>query len=278
MILNRRAVLSGLLTTPALISHAHAEAVPLPPRWQRFAQPARPADGRPIIAIVIDDLGVIHPGTARAVALPAPVTLAWFPFARNLPDHLADAGERGHEALLHMPMQALGHSTAQTGPDPLRVDLSADENLRRLVAAIDAVPDTVGLNNHMGSVATRDVALMELVAGELKRREMLLLDSLTINHSVAYSCAAQADVAAAKRDVFIDYKHDGAVIRGQLELIEELAREYGQVIAIGHPLSVTLDALEAWLPTLETKGFVLWPVSAVVALRNEIPLPERGAA
>ena len=34
----------------------------------------------------------------------------------------------------------------------------------------------------------------------------------------------------------------------------------------------TLDALEAWLPTLTDKGFVLWPLSAAVALRNRIDL------
>ena len=277
MLLHRRAVLTGLLTAPAWASHARAESASLPPRWQRFAIPAPEAEGRPIIAIVIDDLGVIHPGTARAVALPAQVTLAWFPFARNLPDHLAAAGERGHEALLHMPMQALGHMAAQIGPDPLRIDIPEEENMRRLVAAIDAVPDTVGLNNHMGSVATRNVPLMQLVAQELRRRQMLMLDSLTINHSVAYTCAAQIGVAAAKRDVFIDYKHDATIIRGQLELIERLARETGQVIAIGHPLPITLDALEAWLPTLDAKGFVLWPVSAVVALQNEIPMPGNNA-
>ncbi len=274
MILNRRAVLTGLLAAPALIRHARAEspALSLQPRWQRFAMPAPPADGRPAISLIIDDLGVIHPGTARAVALPAQVTLAWFPFARDLPDQLAAAGERGHEALLHMPMQAFGNTIAWTGPDPLRIDLPLEENLRRLVAAIDAVPDTVGLNNHMGSVATRDVMLMDMVAQELRRRQMLLVDSLTIPHSAAYTCAAQAGVPAAKRDVFIDYKNDGATIRGQLELIEHHAREFGHVIAIGHPRSLTLDALEAWLPGLDAKGFVLWPVSAAVAQRNDIPM------
>jgi polysaccharide deacetylase 2 family uncharacterized protein YibQ len=125
----------------------------------------------------------------------------------------------------------------------------------------------------MGSIATRDVALMDLVAQELRRREMLLVDSLTIPHSVAYSCAAQAGVAATKRDVFIDYKHDAAIIQGQLELIERKAREWGHVVAIGHPRPLTLDALEAWVPGLEAKGFALWPVSATVAWRNKIAMP-----
>jgi polysaccharide deacetylase 2 family uncharacterized protein YibQ len=153
---------------------------------------------------VIDDMGVVHPGTQRVAAMPGPLTLAWFPFAHALPDQVGAAAARGHEAILHMPMQAFGASTAWTGPDPLRVDIPLAENHRRLVAALDAVPDTVGLNNHMGSVATRDRALMDLVAGEAKRRGMLVLDSVTIPHSLAYRQAALAGVPAAARDVFID--------------------------------------------------------------------------
>jgi polysaccharide deacetylase 2 family uncharacterized protein YibQ len=210
------------------------------------------------------------------VALPAPVTLAWFPFARNLAEQVGAATERGHEALLHMPMQAFGNSIAWTGPDPLRIDLPPAENLRRLVAAIDAVPDTVGLNNHMGSVATRDVALMDLVAQEVRRRDMLLLDSLTIGHSVAYRCAAQAGVPATSRDVFLDNVADKALILGQLATTERIARQTGHVVAIGHPRPATLDALEEWLPGVEAKGLVLWPLSATVAWRNEMFLP--GAA
>jgi polysaccharide deacetylase 2 family uncharacterized protein YibQ len=280
MMLHRRTVLTGLLAAPVLSRSAHSAPVApqlprpaLQPRWQRFAAATPPADGRPAISIVIDDLGVIHPGTARAVALPGPVTLAWFPFARDLAEKIGVATERGHETLLHMPMQAFGKSIAWTGPDPLRIDLPPEENLRRLVAAIDAVPDTVGLNNHMGSVATRDMALMDLVAQEVRRRDMLLLDSLTINHSVAYHCAVQAGVPATSRDVFLDNTADTALILDQLQHTENIARRIGHVVAIGHPRRHTLDALEAWLPGLEAKGFVLWPLSATVAWRNEIPMP-----
>jgi polysaccharide deacetylase 2 family uncharacterized protein YibQ len=288
MILHRRIVLSGLLAAPAIIRGQAARAdiaeripTPMPPasaadgppRWQRYAVKPRTAEGKPIITVVIDDLGVMEPGTARAVALPAPLTLSWFPFAHRLPEQVAGGAARGHEATLHMPMQAFGNSTAWTGPDPLRIDLPPEENLRRLVAALDAVPDTVGLNNHMGSVATRDTGLMSLVAAETKRRDMLFLDSLTIQHSVAYKEAAQAGVPAASRDLFIDDKNDPTSIAYWLAAIEATARRRGNVIAIGHPRAHTLDALEKWLPTLEAKGFVMWPLSATVALRNEIELP-----
>ena len=283
----RRAAVSGLVAAALLpavpavakpwILHPEAYPDPMPaplvvPTWRRNAVPVAFNDERPKIAVVVDDLGAIHPYTERVLALPGPLTLSWFPFAADLPEQVAAGTARGHEATLHMPMQSFSNSTAQTGPDPLRIDLPPTINIARLRAALDAVPDTVGLNNHMGAVATRDAALMDIVAAEIRTRGMLFLDSVTIPHSVALARAEIDGVPAAARDVFIDHNAEASVIRGQLADIEATARRLGYAIAIGHPRPHTLEALEWWLPTLAAKGFVLWPISATVALRNRIDL------
>jgi polysaccharide deacetylase 2 family uncharacterized protein YibQ len=288
----RRAALSGLLAAAvmpgAMLSPSralakpyllHPEAFPDPapgpvvlPTWRRNAISVTYLDERPKIAIVVDDLGATHPFTERVVALQGPLTLSWFPFAPNLPEQVAAAAARGHESTLHMPMQASSNTIAQTGPDPLRVDLPPAVNLARLRAALDAVPNIVGLNNHMGTVATRDPALMDIVAGEARDRGMLFLDSVTIPHSVALARAEIAGVPAAARDVFIDHSSGPNLIREQLADIESTARRLGYAIAIGHPRRHTIEALEEWLPTLAAKGFVLWPISATVALRNKIDM------
>jgi hypothetical protein len=247
-------------------------ATPAPPRWQRFAVARPQHPEKPAITIVIDDLGVMHPATERVIAMPGPLTLSWFPFAHNLVGQVAAGAARGHEMTLHMPMQSNGVTTAWTGPDPLRIDLPPAVNLTRLRAAMDAVPATVGLNNHMGSVATRDPALMALVAQEAKARDMLFLDSVVIAHSCAYSAAHDAGVPAAARDIFIDHSSKPEIIRQQLEQIEVQARRHGHVIAIGHPWPHTVAALEEWLPTLQAKGFELWPLSAMVARRNGLTI------
>ena len=176
------------------------------PQWQRNAIRQPPMDGKPAITIVIDDMGWMHPGTERAIALPGPLTLSWFPFAPRLPEQVAAGAARGHEATLHMPMQVHSNSILQTGPDPLRIDLPPEVNLARLRAAMDAVPQTVGLNNHMGTVATCDAKLMDLVAAETRARTMLFLDSIVIGKSVALARAEAAGVPAAGRDIFIDWK------------------------------------------------------------------------
>lgn len=280
MSLSRRAALGGVAATalavPAYAQLAAGGALVRPPAqlptWRRFAAAQPKPNGRPAITIVIDDMGVTHTLCNRIVALPGPLTLSWFPFAHRLPQQVAEASARGHETTLHMPMQATGNTTSWTGPDPLRIDLKPEENLRRLQAALDAVPDIVGLNNHMGSVATRDADLMALVAAELRRREMLLLDSVTIPQTQAYRQAAIAGVPAAARDFFIDHVADAGVIRGQLAQIEFAAHKYGHDIAIGHPRPLTVEALETWVPGLLARGFALWPLSATVALRNNIDL------
>lgn len=285
----RRAVVSSLLTAAALLPAAaaranrfelHPELAPpdppahaLPeivPTWRRNAVAVDFADPRPKIAVVIDDMGVAEPWTVRAAALPGPLTLSWFPFAPSLPSQVAMGRDHGHEATLHMPMQSFSNSLSQTGPDPLRIDLPPAVNLARLRAALDAVPDTVGLNNHMGSVATRDAALMDLVARETAERTMLFLDSVTIPHSVALARCELAGVPSAARDVFIDNVNDAPSIRASLLSIENFARRFGYAIAIGHTRARTIEALEEWLPTLGPKGFVLWPISATVAYRNRM--------
>src|SRR5277367_4678436 len=146
----------------------------LPP-WRRNAVVTPVLDGRPAITLVIDDMGWMHRYTDQAVALPGPLTLAWFPFAQKLPEQVAAAAARGHEAMLHMPMQSHSDSTRQTGPDPLRIDLPPNVNQALLREAIAAVPAIVGVNNHMGTVATLDPLLMELVAREVHDHGMLFL-------------------------------------------------------------------------------------------------------
>ena len=71
----------------------------------------------------------------------------------------------------------------------------------------------------------------------------------------------------AARDVFLDDDQTPAAIAKQLARLEQLARQHGSAIAIGHPHDATITALKAWLPLLGEKGLALVPVSAVVRHR-----------
>ncbi len=85
--------------------------LPAPPRaepaWLRFAVPAPPSGNRPLVAIVLDDLGLDRARTAAAIRLPGPVTLSFMTYASDLAEQTEAARRAGHELLLHVPMEAV---------------------------------------------------------------------------------------------------------------------------------------------------------------------------
>jgi uncharacterized protein len=230
--------------------------------WERRAVAAEVRAGQSIIAIVIDDMGLDRARALRTIALPAPLTLSFLPYGRDAPALAVLARQRGHEIMLHMPMQPVGGENP--GPQPLSIDLSAMEIRSRVGAALDRFGDAIGLNNHMGSRFTAEKRLLIPVMEELAARGLVFLDSRTANASQGLSAADELQVPAAVRDVFLDNDLNAEAIARQLVELERLARRRGFAVAIGHPHDTTIAALSVWLPGLPERGLQAVPISAVI--------------
>lgn len=241
-----------------------------PLAWQANAVPFEDSGGRPMIALVLDDVGLNRPNSRRAAALPGPLTLAFMTYAEKIDDMLATARRAGHELLVHMPMQPRD-TDYNPGPNALIVGLDEEELARRIDWGLSRFEGFVGVNNHMGSLFTTSLPGMGQVMAELKQRGLLYLDSKTAGASVGSGLALRLGVPYAERDVFIDNDHrDKAAIRRQLEALEATARRRGYAVGIGHPHTTTLDVLGGWLADVEQRGFALVPISAVVKRRIEM--------
>jgi len=238
--------------------------------WRKFAVTPPKADGKPMVVVVIDDLGVDRKRAERLITLPGPLTTAFMSYAKDLPRLTAAARARGHELMLHMPMEPMGASL-DAGPSGavLTVGLPAAEVRRRVSEGLSRFDGMIGLNNHMGSRFTTDAAGMKIVMEELAKRGLMFLDSVTTQRSVGMEEARRHGVAALARDVFIDNEETFDAVTAQLRKTEQVARKQGYAVAIGHPHDATIDALAAWLPTLKDKGLVLMPISAI--LRRQYP-------
>lgn len=244
------------------------------PTWLANAVPAAVDLERPMIAVVIDDLGLRRQATRAAIALPGPLSLAFLAYAEDLDDQTASARAAGHELLLHQPMEPEG--AQDPGPDALLTSLSGRENVARLTAALDRLPQVVGINNHMGSRFTASPVALEPVLRTLQRRGLLFLDSRTTGESVGLATARRLGVPSVGRDVFLDHRASAGrpYVERQLAEAEAIARESGAAVAIGHPHAATLDALRDWIPALQARGFQLVPISAVVQARQSRQLAE----
>jgi polysaccharide deacetylase 2 family uncharacterized protein YibQ len=254
---------------------APADATPSMPStsasatWLAYAVPIPDTQGRPMIAIVIDDVGLDRANSARAIALPGPLTISFMTYAEHLDQQSALAREHGHELMLHVPMEPMDQ-TLDAGPQVLRTDLAPDELKRRLDWDLSRLSGIVGINNHMGSKFSRSTEGMRLVMQALRERGLLFLDSRTIANSVGAKEAAAYGVPHADRDVFLDDDQSPAKIDEMLAELERIARKRGYAVGIGHPHPATIAALQRWLPTAAQRGFALVPISAIVRRMNGV--------
>lgn len=246
----------------AAANNASDGLVPEPP-WLRNAVAVAGSDGRPAIAIVIDDAGLNRAGTERLNSLPGPLTVSFITYADDLPHQAKRARAAGHEIFLHVPMAPLS-DLQYPGPRALRPEAPRKEIRERLAWALSRVSGYVGVNNHMGSRFTSDEDAMGLLLEELKGRGLAFLDSRTTELSVGETVARRVGLPFAARDVFLDHDLDAAKIGMQLGRLEDIAHRRGYAVAIGHPHKVTLDVLSDWLQTLDARGLILVPVSAII--------------
>ncbi|MAK63171.1 MAG: hypothetical protein CMF75_00270 [Maricaulis sp.] len=246
---------SSLSETPALAAPVEVSDTPvlaLAAADQAGSLASPLAGGGPRIAIVIDDVGLDVDAARRALDLGAPMSLAVLPYAEAAPALSAEIAASGRDVLLHMPMEPVG--LADPGPNALRLDLSDADLAARMRWAMARVPDAVGLNNHMGSRFTSDPRAMRVALGSVAERNPLFLDSLTTGASRGRAVADGLGLRTLQRDIFLDHVIEAGEIAERLDEAEDLARERGWAVVIGHPHAQTLDVLEAWLAPAQARG------------------------
>ena len=219
--------------------------------------------GAPLLAIILDDLGYDRSAADAVFALPFALTVSVLPHLPLSAEVAEEAYRRGDQVLLHLPMESEADG-AKPEEIELRVGMNPQQAEGTLAGMLETVPYAVGVNNHQGSRATSDPALMDALMPSLLQRGLFFIDSRTAASTVAYDAAERAGVRAASRKVFLDDTATRAAILAQLDLAARDAARDGSAIAIGHPHPATIAALTEGVPRLEARGIRLVFASGVV--------------
>ncbi|MGH9470576.1 MAG: divergent polysaccharide deacetylase family protein, partial [Terriglobia bacterium] len=208
-----------------------------------------------------------NPASARALlAMHSQLTFSVIP---RLPYSLqtAEAANRaGVEVMLHLPMQPLEDGRHDVSSDEIREGMSGAQVSRAISRDLASVPYAAGVNNHMGSRATSDAALMSSVMMALGREHLYFVDSRTTPDSVALGVARRMGVPAFYRSVFLDDVRTVPYTLGQLRKLCAIAEREGAALAIGHPYPTTIAALRQFLPEFTWQGIELTPASHLVRM------------
>ncbi len=217
----------------------------------------------PIVAIVVDDIGYDLDTTRKLLSLDAPLTFSVLPYGPHSRSLAMEARSKGHEIMLHLPMEPAEFPEIDPGPGALLSQMSPDELINALNANLDLIPGLSGVNNHMGSGISTSPERMRQIFSILKKRGLYYIDSRTTAETVARPSAELLQLRFTERDIFIDHFENESFVRGQLKALIARARQQGYAVGIAHPHPVTLQILTEYLPQLK-HAVELVPASMVV--------------
>jgi polysaccharide deacetylase 2 family uncharacterized protein YibQ len=221
---------------------------------------------RPRIAVVVGGLGISAGTTAEAMAkLPAAVTFAFAPYGGDLGRLTGRARGEGHELLLQIPMEPFDYPDNDPGPQTLLTTLSPDQNVDRMQWLMSRMQGYVGVANFMGARFTATEGALAPVLRETAKRGLLYVDDGSSPRSLASQIAGANSLPFVKADVTIDSVATPSEIDRALVRLEATARENGAAVGMATALPVSIDRLTQWAKSVGDRGFVLVPITAIVA-------------
>lgn len=219
---------------------------------------------QPKIALLIGGMGLNPDLTERAIAsLPPEVTFAFAPYGEDLQRTINKARSGGHEVMLHLPMEPFGYPSNNPGPHTLLASAKPEENMSSLVWLLSRFSGYIGVVNYLGARFTSEEPSLAPVLRQLKDRGLVYLDDGTSSRSSAVDAASQIDLPVRQARLVIDAAGDFNSTTDSLRRLETMAQSGSSiVIGVGTGLPATIDAVETWAKTLESRGILLVPVSA----------------
>lgn len=209
---------------------------------------------RGTLYLVLDDGGNNADTLAQFLSFPGPLAVAVLPLLPYSVETAVRTSAAGKEVILHLPMEAVGGTNP--GPGAILTSMSDRDIIRTLDENIKSVPGVVGVNNHMGSLATQDKRTMEIVLSELRRRDLFFLDSRTSVDTVGREVATALELPFVERQVFLDNQRTREEILTSLHHALELSLAADSVVMIGHvTVSLLAEILKEVYPVLLEAGY-----------------------
>ncbi len=229
---------------------------------KQYARPFAPGDD-PHVAIIVGGLGLNRALTERAInELPAGVTLAFAPYAKDLAFWAQRARAEGHEFMVEIPMENRSGEGEALGPATLLTSRSEQENLQRLDWILSRTEGYFGVTNYLGATFAADRDAMAPVLERLAAAGLVFVDD---TGALKGKKGAVATVSRLIDPGFGSEK--GRTIR-DLESLEKIAEREGEALGKTYVNGDTLGAIADWADGLGARGLALAPASAVLAIRS----------
>lgn len=235
--------------------------------WHFYSKPFERKGKQPMIAIVITGLGHSKNVTEKALTLPENFTLSFSPYAQNVANWASTARLTAHEKLIDLPMEPSNYPASDPGPYGLIVDKGLQENENRLQWLMSRFTGAIGFVTPNNEVYTHNDEALKVLLQSLANRGLMLIMAHEPAKTETKETLESSSTANVISDMLVDEELLDTSIQTRLVALEQLANKRGFAVGIAQATPLTIEQLKTWSETLESKGIVLVPVSAVVKLR-----------
>lgn len=225
----------------------------------------------PMMAIIIDDFGGFdRSGVEEMLNINVPLTCAVIPFVDNTKADSELAVSKGHEVILHMPMESHVRLPEDWyGPTYIANYDSVSTASEKLDQCLAEVPMAKGVNIHIGSGVCRNKELMTGIISHLKDKNKYFCDSRTHIETACEEACIACGQTYLGRDVFLEPHGMGGYANACRFLREgaQIALQKGYSVAIGHVGReggvATAKAISDTLDEIQKMGVKIVPLSTI---------------
>lgn len=220
------------------------------------------------LAIIIDDFGESRAGVKEMMEINKPLTFAIMPFLTHSTEDAEEAYRKGHEVIIHLPMEPNVGKASWLGPRPIMATTSEDEIIKIVMDAYKNIPHAMGANIHMGSKASSSELVMNTVLNVVGANNGYFVDSKTSDKRIPNKLAREKGIPCVENNIFLDSTQSKAKIKSQLKKAANYAIDNKFAVAIGHVGPdggvVTAQSIREMLPMFEENGVELVYVSDLI--------------
>ncbi|MCI5047235.1 MAG: divergent polysaccharide deacetylase family protein [Aquisalinus sp.] len=214
---------------------------------------------RPRISLIVAGLGLSTGLTSQAINdLPPEVTLAFAPYAKDLPQWSRQARAAGHELMLEIPMEAAGVAVDALGPAALLTSRTDAENRQRLDWSLSRFQGYFGVTNYLGGSFTADRTAIAPVFTTLSQAGLAMIG----DNEADVSTLSASGLPRAQTDFLFSAIENTAEI--DFQIIESKAQETGNALVKIYATPQSLAQISLWAKTLQERGIVLAPASTML--------------
>lgn len=217
------------------------------------------------VAIVIDDIAGRKNDLEKLddfFSLQIPITFAVLPMEHLSRETSEKIKKKGHEVILHQPMEPEDMAHNNPGKAAILSTMSAIQIGEKFEKNLKTVPYASGISNHMGSRFTADEKAMHSLFSAIQKiksgdglRPFFFFDSYTSAKTVSAKVSLKTKVKILRNEIFLDGIDEPDAMMKQLDYLRKMALKDGSAIAIGHIQKKNMvSSLKKMMPKFKKDG------------------------